>query len=69
MRCCKCPLFLSWNNETESGEACVLFGDSWDSRFQYENKEQTEVIGCYIEKAYIEKVDKDRMEYYSGMSF
>ena len=55
MQCNICPLFSSWNNESDSGEACALFGDGWDSRFQYERNNQ--IWGCYIEKAYINKVE------------
>lgn len=58
MRCYKCPLFAGWNNENGSDENCGMFGDAWDSRFQYEDKEGT-VIGCYIEKAYIDKAEKE----------
>lgn len=25
MRCAACPLFTSWNNESDRGEACGLF--------------------------------------------
>lgn len=67
MRCCNCPLFSSWNNESDRGEACGIFGDGWDSPFQYENKEGTEIIGCYIEKEYIDKVEKNVCEYYESM--
>ena len=67
MRCNICPLFSSWNNESDRGEACAIFGDGWDSRFQYENKEGTEVVGCYIEKAYIKKVEKEMMAHYENM--
>lgn len=55
MKCNKCPLFRSWNNENDRGESCGLFGDGWDSNFQYENKDG-DIIGCYIEKAYIDKI-------------
>jgi len=34
-----------------------LFGDSWDSPFQYEDKDGT-IVGCYIDRHYIEKVDE-----------
>lgn len=44
MKCAKCPLFESWNNENDRGESCVIFEDSWDSPFQYEDKEGA-VIG------------------------
>lgn len=53
MKCNKCPLYMSWNTESDKGEACGLFGDSWDSEFQYENKEGC-VVGCYIDRHFIE---------------
>lgn len=56
MQCNNCPLFSSWNNESGSGEACALFGDGWDSQFQYERNNQ--IWGCYIEKTYINKVEQ-----------
>ena len=62
MRCANCPLFSSWNNESDSGELCGLFGDSWDSRFQYEDKYGT-IVGCYIERHFIENVDREYMEH------
>lgn len=64
MQCCNCPLFSSWNTEEDKGEACAIFGDSWDSPFQYENKKGTEVIGCYLEKVYIKKVEAEICERY-----
>lgn len=67
MRCENCPLFESWSNESDSGEACAIFGDAWDSQFQYEDK-HGEVIGCYIEKAYINKVEKGIYEHYDEMA-
>lgn len=67
MRCNICPLFECWNNENDSGEACAIFGDAWDSRFQYEDKHGT-IIGCYIEKAYINKVEKEIEEHYDKMA-
>ena len=69
MRCSKCPLFSSWNNESDKGEACVIFGDGWGSPFQYENKEGTETIGCYIEKAYIKKVEAKMCNYYEQEAY
>ena len=66
MRCAYCPLYSSWSNENDSGESCVIFGDSWDSRFQYEDKHGT-TLGCYLEKVYINKVEKARDEYYADM--
>ena len=58
MRCNICPLFSSWDNESDKGESCGLFGDAWDSSFQYENK-YGGVIGCYIDRHYIEKCDAE----------
>lgn len=57
MKCNICPLFHYSCGENGSEESCGLFGDGWDSQFQYEDKHGT-VIGCYIEKVYIKKVDK-----------
>ena len=37
MKCSKCPLFHSWNNESDKGESCGLFGDGWDNDLQYED--------------------------------
>jgi len=62
MRCAGCPLFTSWNNENDSGEACGLFGDGWDSPFQYEDKDGT-IVGCYIDRHYIEKTDEKYQEH------
>lgn len=59
MRCARCPLFSSWNTESDRCESCAIFGDSWDSPFQYENKDLSMIVGCYIEKAYIDKVDAE----------
>lgn len=64
MKCANCPLFSQWSNESDSGEACALFGDGWDSRFQYEDKIGN-VIGCYIDRHYIKKVDEEIDEYYA----
>lgn len=58
MRCANCPLFTSWNNECDRGAACGLFGDGWDSPFQYEDKHGT-IVGCYIDKHFIEKRDAE----------
>ena len=66
MKCARCPLYESWSNECEYGERCAIFGDGWDSRFQYEDKDGT-VQGCYLEKAYINKVEKDIANYYEEM--
>lgn len=70
MKCNGCPMYSSWSNESDSGEACGLFGDGWDSPFQYEDK-YGNVVGCYIDKHLIEKREKEyerelarRVEYY-----
>lgn len=70
MRCAKCPLFTSWNTENDRGECCGIFGDDWSSPFQYEDKDGA-IIGCYIERHFIEKRDAEyeqellnRYEYY-----
>ena len=62
MKCFGCPLFTSWNNESDCGEACVLFGDAWDSPFQYEDKDGT-IVGCYIDRHFIEKTDREFEEH------
>ena len=62
MRCAGCPLFTSWNNESDRGEACGLFGDGWDSRFQYEDKIGN-IVGCYIDRHFIEKADEAYQEH------
>ena len=58
MKCACCPLFTSWNNESDQGEACGLFGDGWNSPFQYEDNEGT-IVGCYIDRHFIEKTDRE----------
>lgn len=62
MRCAGCPLFTSWNNESDRGEACGLFGDGWDSPFQYEDKIGN-IVGCYIDRHFIEKTDEKYQEH------
>ena len=57
MKCAGCPLFSWWNNESDRGEACGLFGDGWDSPFQYEDKDGN-IVGCYIDRHFIEKTDE-----------
>lgn len=58
MRCSNCPLFESYSSEDGSYANCGLFGDDWENRFQYEDKDGT-TIGCYIEKCYITKKAKE----------
>lgn len=58
MRCNGCPLYTSWSNESDSGEACGLFGDGWDNRLQYEDKDGN-IVGCYVDRHYVEKVDRE----------
>ena len=62
MKCAKCPLYSCWNNESDKGEACGLFGDSWDSQLQYEGKAGN-IEGCYIDRHFIEKVDREYEEH------
>ena len=62
MKCANCPLFSWWNNESDKGESCGLFGDSWDSAFQYEDKEGN-IVGCYIDRHYIEQTDERYMRH------
>lgn len=57
MRCTNCPLYRYYSNEDGSFSECELFGDDWEQPFHYEDK-HGDVIGCYIEKAYIDKVEK-----------
>lgn len=59
MRCAKCPLFSSWNNENGSGELCAFFGDDWGHPMQYEDKDGT-IVGCYIMPKGVEEFDKYR---------
>ena len=61
MRCNRCPLFHSWDNESDKGEACAIFGDAWDSPFQYEDKEGN-VVGCYLDRHFIEKADTETVK-------
>ena len=67
MKCCRCPLYHYWSNESDRGEACAIFGDGWDSPFQYEDKDGT-IIGCYLDRHFIEKADAERDEYYASMA-
>lgn len=67
MRCYNCPLYHSWNNESDKGESCEIFGDGWDNPLQYEDKEGT-TVGCYVDRHYVEKVDRERDAYYSAMA-
>ena len=67
MKCAKCPLYSSWNNESDKGEACGLFGDSWDSTLQYEDKDGT-ITGCYVDRHFIEKADREYIEYLENMA-
>ena len=67
MKCCRCPLYHYWSNESDRGEACAIFGDGWDSPFQYDDKEGT-IIGCYLDRHFIEKADAERDEYYASMA-
>lgn len=62
MKCANCPLYSYWNNESDKGENCGLFGDSWDSPFQYEDKDGA-IVGCYIDRHYIEQTDKRYLEH------
>ena len=67
MKCCRCPLYHYWSNESDRGESCAIFGDGWDSPFQYEDKEGT-IVGCYLDRHFIEKADAERDEYYASMA-
>ena len=67
MKCVICPLYSCWDNESDKGEACAIFGDDWSSRFQYEDKNGT-TVGCYLDKHYIQKVERERDRYYESMA-
>ena len=58
-------MYYYWNNESDKGEECGIFGDGWDSPFQYEDKDGT-TVGWYLDKHYIEKAEaeRDEDEYY-----
>lgn len=62
MKCSRCPLFHSWNNESDKGESCGLFGDGWDNDLQYEDGAGC-VVGCYVDRHFIEKADKRYLEH------
>ena len=62
MKCACCPLFTSWNNESDRGESCGLFGDAWDNALQYEDKEGT-IVGCYVDRHFVYKVDREYNEH------
>jgi len=38
-----------------------------DSPFQYEDKDET-TVGCYLDRHFIEKADKERDAYYAAMA-
>ena len=60
MKCKSCPLmYTPYEGEFNSDPLCRLFGDD-DSQFLYEDKNGEE--GCYIDRHYIEKVAKERIE-------
>ena len=67
MKCAKCPLFSCWNNESDKGESCGLFGDGWDNPLQYEDKDGT-IVGCYVDRHYIEEVDSQYTEHLEKMA-
>lgn len=58
MKCNNCPVCHYWHNESERGYECAIFGDGWDSPFQYEDKDGA-TVGCYLDRHFIEKVDTD----------
>lgn len=62
MKCARCPLYTSWNTESDRVEMCGIFGDGWDSPFQYEDSEGT-IIGCYIDRHFIEKTNNEFVEH------
>lgn len=57
MRCIDCPLFSRIENYNGAEfDTCAIFGDEWDSQFQYEDES---FAGCYIEREYIDKVAQE----------
>ena len=62
MKCNKCPMYHYWSNESDRGEECAIFGDGWDSPFQYEDKDG-DIVGCYIDRHFIEKTDEKYQEH------
>ena len=66
MQCVVCPLYHEMNSENGMSVSCDIFGDSWDSRFMYKRYKQ--IWGCYIDKTYIKKVEKERDAYYERMA-
>ena len=67
MKCNKCPMYHYWSNESDRGEECAIFGDGWDSPFQYEDKDGT-TVGCYLDRHFIKKADAERDAYYAAMA-
>ena len=67
MKCERCPLYHRWDTESDRGEACAIFGDGWDSIFQYEDKDGN-IVGCYLDRHFIEKKDAERNEYYESLA-
>lgn len=59
MKCCNCSMYHYWNNEDGRGEECWIFGDGWDSPYQYEDNDGA-TVGCYLDRHFIEK-ENDRM--------
>lgn len=57
MKCSRCPLYQLTVDEQWQEESCKIFGDSWDSRFQYTDR-SNRVSGCYIDKHYIDKFEE-----------
>lgn len=62
MKCYKCPLFDCMTGS----EVCGLFGDDWENKLQYEDKNGT-TIGCYVERCFIERFAKERDKDFSDM--
>ena len=58
MRCAKCPLYSSWNNESDSGESFGIFGDGWYNRLQYEDASGN-IVGCYVDHHFIKLVERE----------
>ena len=58
MKCDKCPLYTSYNNESGKEECCALFGPGWDNDLQYGDKDGN-IIGCYVDHRYIKKFSNE----------
>ena len=58
MKCANCPLYSYWDNESDKGESCGIFGDGWDNRLQYQGKDGT-IQGCYVDRHFIDRAERE----------